>query len=162
MKWMALLLSLISVPASADQAFLGYGLGVFGSARHSPSETKILNLGYRKKLLSGIYWQSKVGIWGDGSGDHSRKSSGYGSSGLSLQVQFQPVEIRTGWSLAAISSPDSYLGYYFPQFNGELYLGVRDQFSNAIGVQYEHISSAGIVTPNQGRDFCTLQLSREF
>lgn len=153
---------LISSTAIADSVYVGYGLGTFNSAKNSASETKIGQVGYLFDLYGGTYLSGKVGYWGDGSGNPTRKSSAYLSSGVGLLIDLRPIEIRSGWSLAFITTPDSYLGGRFPQFNGELYLGLRDKSGNGIGVQCEHISSAGLITPNAGRDFCIVQLSNRW
>lgn len=160
--FLSILAIILSSTAMADEAFLGYGLGVFNSAKQSSGEVKAFQLGYRDDLIDGFYWQYKLGFWGDGSGDKGRSSSGYASTGPGFRVDLNPIEIRTGWGIAAITSPDSYLGGRFPQFNGELYMGVRDKHGNGIGFQYEHISSAGLVTPNQGRDLVILQMSQRW
>lgn len=143
----------------ADEVFFGYGVGVFNSAKDSPTEVKVANIGYRADILAGIYWQFKVGYWGDGSGDNSRHNSAYISSGPGIRVDLAPIELRSGWGLAAITNPDSYLGGYFPQFNGELYLGLRDKWGDGLGIKYEHVSSAGLLQPNLGRDFAALEIS---
>lgn len=143
----------------ADDAFGSFGVGVANSAKNSKGETKVGNLGYREYVAEGIYLQYKGGFYGDGSGDPSRSSSFYASFGPGMLVDLRPVEMRAGYGLAAISAPDSYLGGRFPQFQGEAYFGFRDPKGNGIGLQYEHISSAGFVTPNMGRDFLVLQLS---
>ena len=152
-------LLLFASPAFADEVFFGYGVGVFNSAKTSPTEAKVANLGVRTDLFGGFYWQFKLGYWGDGSGDPNRHNSAYISSGPGILVDLRPVEIRSGWGLAAITNPDSYLGGRFPQFNGELYLGLRDRYGSGIGVKYEHISSAGLIQPNEGRDFAALEIS---
>lgn len=159
MRKLLCLLLLISNVALADEGFLGYGVGVFHDADQYTGQNKYFEVGYRSDIWEGIMWQYKGGFWGEGSQDTTRKNGFWISSGPQFQVDLQPLEIRTGWGLAMISNPDSQLGGRFPQFNGELYLGLRDKRGNAIGFQYEHISSAGLVTPNQGRDFVTLQLS---
>lgn len=141
----------------ADETFLGYGLGAFNS-----NDTKVLNLGYREDIWEGIYWQYKGGFWIDTSGGPGRSGSIYLSSGPGLMIDLNPIEIRNGIGLAMITNPDSYLGGPFPQFNEELYIGVRDKKGNGIGIQYEHISSAGIWQPNMGRDFLMIQLSQRW
>lgn len=161
-KTLIALLALISTPALADTMYSGYGLGVFNSAKSSAAEVKVGHIGYLKDLWDGVYWQAKVGYWGDGSGDGSRRNSAYVSTGPGLLIDLGQVEIRSGWGLAAISTPDSYLGGHFPQFNGDLYVGLRDKRGNGIGLQYEHTSSAGLVTPNAGRDFILLQISQSW
>ena len=148
--------------AQAEEAFVGYGLGVFHSAEKSPVETKILQVGYRVDLLDGFYWQARAGYWNDSSHELDRKSSGYASTGFGFLIDLKPMEFRSGWGIGGVTTTDGFLGGYFPQFNGELYVGARDKNGHGIGLQYEHISSAGIVTPNQGRDFVTLQLSTKW
>lgn len=156
------LIMLLSVSAQADEVFSSYGVGAFNSAKNSPAEVKVVNVGYRPELYNGFYWQFKAGYWGEGSGDESRKSSFYASTGPGLMIDLKPIEIRSGWGLCAITQPDAYLGGRFPQFNGELYFGLRDRKDNGIGVKYEHISSAGLVVPNDGRDFFILEISQRW
>lgn len=155
----SILILVFSTNILADEYFLSYGLGVINSADYYPAQTKVANIGYRSYFLPGFYWNYKAGFWVDNSPVSNRSGSIYGSVGLGMKVQIEYVEARAGWGLAAISSPDSYLGGRFPQFNGEVYLGLRDVVGHGIGIQYEHISSSGIVMPNNGRDFLLLQLS---
>lgn len=150
---------LISSTSLCDEYFLGYGLGVFGSADYSPAQVKTINLGYRSYFFPGFYLSYKAGFWADNSPEIDRKNSFYGSIGAGMKVNVRPMEFRAGWGLAVISNTDSYLGGIFPQFNGELYAGFRDETGHGIGLDYEHISSSGLVMPNRGRDFLLLQLS---
>lgn len=150
---------LMATSSHAQEIGFSYGLGVFNSAKVSPTELKVANLAYRLELYNGIYWQTKVGYWGDGSGDPNRHSSFYLSTGPGLLVDLNPVELRSGWGLTAINRADSYLGGVFPQFNGEVYAGLRDKKGDGMGLKYEHISSAGLITPNLGRDFLMIEMS---
>lgn len=143
----------------ADEAFIGYGVGVFNDANDFLGQNKYAYVGYREFLYKGIYWQEKGGFWGEGSPDQSRKSGGWISSGPGLEMDLEPFEMRSGYGLAAITSPDSQLGAVFPQFNGELYLGLRDKKGDGVGFEYDHISCASFCSPNEGRDFVTVQLS---
>lgn len=161
-KFLLIMASMASVTAQADEAFFSFGVGVANSAKHSAGETKVGSIGLRQEIYQGIYWQWKGGFYGDGSGDPTRKGSGYVSAGPGMLIDLKPIEMRAGYGLAAITTPDSYLGGRFPQFQGEIYIGFRDHRGNGIGVQYEHISSAGLVTPNNGRDFMVLQLSQQW
>lgn len=163
MKYSLLALTaLFCTMARADEAFMGFGVGVAGSAKYHTGEVKVGDVGLRDEIYRGIYWQSQVGFFGDGSGDPHRNSSGYVSGGLGMLIDLKPIEMRAGYSIAAITTPDSYLGGRFPQFLGEAYVGVRDHRGNGMGLAYTHISSAGLVTPNQGRDFVILQLSQQW
>lgn len=156
------LLALSSLTAQADEGFFSFGVGEGNSAKQHTGEVKVGSIGIREELYQGIYLQYKLGFFGDGSGDPTRKGSLFGSIGPGMLIDLHPVEIRAGYGLAAISTPDSYLGGSFPQFQGEAYVGFRDYRGNGIGLSYEHISSAGFSTPNQGRDFMVLQLSQKW
>lgn len=158
----ALIVLFAASQAHAQEVFFGYGVGTFSSAKDAPSEVKTASLGYRGELYNGIYWQAKGGYWLDNSGDLSRKGSIYFSTGPSFLVDLKPIEIRSGIGLAFITQSDSYLGGNFPQFNEELYMGVRDKFGNGIGIKYEHISSAGLIQPNVGRDFVSVEISTKW
>ncbi len=158
----AILCLLAGAPAHADEAFVGYGLGVFNSADEWIGQVKVGEVGYRHFLFDGVYWQNKAGYWGEGSNDKTRRASAWVSSGVGMELDLQPFEMRSGYGLAAISHPDSQLGSRFPQFNGELYVGLRDKEGDGVGFQYEHISCASFCSPNQGRDFVILQLSQKW
>lgn len=148
----AILLFLLStITAHCDETFFSYGAGVFKSV-----DTKMLNMGYRTDSFFGFNWQIKVGGW------ISPESNVYLSSGPQFLVDVGPIELRNGLSLCAIGNSDRFLGGRFPQFNSELYLGLRDKNGNGIGIQVEHISSAGIFNPNLGKDFIMLQLSSKW
>lgn len=162
MRYFLLLFSLFLYSCSCfadSEQFIGFGVGEGLSAKSSAGETKMFNIGEREFLIRGIYWENKLGYWGDGSGDPSRRSSLFGSSGFGMEVDLAPVEFRAGTGLAIISTPDSYLGGRFPQFNENLGMTLRDKHGDGIGLTYSHFSSAGFVTPNLGRDFLTLELS---
>lgn len=129
------------------------------SAIDSRTETKTFDVGYREFLFKGIYWQNKLGFWADDSGNPDRSSSLYGSSGIGMMVDLAPIELHVGSGLAIVSTPDIYLGGNFPQFQSEIGVTLRDKSGDGIGLTYSHISSAGILSPNQGRDFIALELS---
>jgi Lipid A 3-O-deacylase (PagL) len=148
--------------AKADETFLGYGLGVFSSADQRTTQTKILETGLRSDIWEGLYLQNKLGFYVDSSQNLDRKSSAFVFTGIGLEINFSAIEIRNSASFGAISTPDSMLGGRFPQFNEEFYLGLRDRKNNGIGVKYSHISSAGLESPNMGRDFVMLQLSQRW
>ena len=61
-----------------------------------------------------------------------------------------------------ISSTDVALGGYF-QFNETAYLGIRDpNTDDSIGIAYNHFSSAGLESPNVGKDFMCLEIKFPF
>ena len=159
---LVLLSLLLTSNSFADEVFGSYGLGIFKSALNSRTEVKVASFGYRAELYDGYYWQYKGGYWSEQSGDPTRKSSAYFSTGPGVTIDLSPIEFRGSWGICAITQTDSYLGGNFPQFNGEIYAGVRDKRQNGIGVKYEHVSSAGVFTPNQGRDLVTVEFSQRW
>lgn len=143
----------------ADDLFFSYGIGVAESQIYEVAETKILDIGLRRSILDGFYWNLEGGLWVDSSGDPTRNGSTFLSTGPGFLVDLNPIEIRNAYGISYISSPDAYLGGSFPQFHGEFYIGARDKSGNGIGFKYSHFSSAGIEQPNIGRDFIILELS---
>lgn len=136
-------------------SFARYGLGVFDSADYGRASVKTVSFGYQEKIFGSIYKQFEAGLWTDSSG-HGRTGSGFGSASLGLDVSPGDITLRCSGGLAAITSPDSMLGGWF-QFTQDFLFGVHDRQGNLIGINYKHISSAGIYHPNMGRDFVTIQ-----
>ena len=156
-----LLLLLFSTTAMADEAFVGYGLGILRGADTFLGQTKYVDLGYREFMWDGIYWQNKLGGIGEGSPDQTRKGGAWASTGLGLEVELQPLELRGGGALAGITNPDSQLGGYF-QFNEDVSVGLRDKKGDGIALQYNHLSCGTLCSPNLGRDFVILELSQKW
>jgi len=156
---LALLCLLASAPTHADEAFVSYGVGVFHDADQWLGQMKIAEGGYRHFVFDGVYVQAKVGYWGEGSNDKERKNSAYAAVAPGMEVDLRPIELRGSYGVAIITTPDTQLGTRFPQFNGEIYIGLRDRRGDGIGIEYQHFSCASFCSPNQGRDAAALQLS---
>jgi hypothetical protein len=156
-----LFISIMWLDAHADEAFVGYGVGIFRGADQFLGQTKYAELGYRDFLYEGLYWQNKLGFVGEGSADTTRKSGGWASSGLGLETNLLPIELRGGAALAGITAPDSQLGGYF-QFNEDISVGLRDTKGDGIALQYNHISCGSLCSPNLGRDAVILELSQKW
>ncbi len=159
---LVLLCLLATAPAQADEAFVGYGVGMFHDADQWLGQMKIAEIGYRHFFFDGVYAQGKVGYWGEGSNDKERKSSGYAAVAVGMEIDLRPIEMRGSYGVAGITTTDSQLGARLPQFNGEVYFGVRDRFGNGLGIEYQHFSCASFCSPNQGRDAGMLQLSKKW
>ena len=141
MKWLLFLALLVPRVASAyEEGFIGFGPGL-------GIDNKYLELGHREDLWYNVYWQYKfiashtaITVLGD----------------VGLQIDFKPIELRSGLGMGATSNPDSGNGV-FPQLNSETYIGVRDINGNGIGLQYEYLGNFG-----QGQNFIILQISQRF
>ena len=63
--------------------------------------------------------------------------------------------------MALITNTDARLSSVF-QFKHTVGVGVRDYRNVEIGVDYSHISNAGLSLPNAGRDLVQLRMSVPF
>lgn len=153
-----LVLLLLSTPALAqqDQVLIDGGLGVFNSGKKSLSETKMISLGVQEDVWGPLKDRVVLGGWIDNAGG-GRNGSAFGAGQIGFEVNSNGLvgSIFTGPAL--ISSPDVLLGGRF-QFMDDLHLGIQDKDSNYIGIMYRHLSSAGLETPNIGRDIIAIEL----
>jgi hypothetical protein len=154
-KLFVLVTLLISTTAHAG-SFWRYGVGIFSSADYGKVETKMFSLGYEEDWFGPFIKQYEVGVFAD-QGGHGRRSGGFGNFSMGVEVNPGYLVLRSTWGVGAITCPDSMLGGWF-QFNQDLLVGLRDNKGNAIGLDCKHISSAGIYSPNTGRDFLTIQV----
>lgn len=157
--WILLKVSLvIYLPsAAADENLLSYGLGVFHSAENWPTETKFIRVAHRGDFDHISYWQAEGGLWVDTAGN-GRYSSSFLAASVGLKIDLSPIYFSNSFGLAAIAVPDTYLGGVFPQFTEEFTIGVKGTNNTSLGLSYKHFSSAGIISPNMGRDFLILSL----
>lgn len=158
--WVGILLKaslMCEKSAAADENVLSYGLGVFHSAEHYPVETKFLRVARRQDFDRLSYWQGEVGLWTDTAGQ-GRTGSGFAALSVGVKIDLKLVHFKNSLGLAAITSPDAYLGGVFPQFTEEFTVGVDGVNGTSLGLAYKHISSAGLVNPNMGRDFLILSI----
>lgn len=117
------------------------------------------SVGVQEDLWFALKDRFTVGGWVDSS---SGKSSSFlGSTQLGFEVDNGGVLASIFSGPAMISNPDSLLGGYF-QFMTDVHFGIQDKQSNYFGIMYRHISSAGIETPNIGRDIIGLELRTPF
>jgi Lipid A 3-O-deacylase (PagL) len=148
---------LYAMSAKADEVYLTGAVGVFNSGKSSLSETKYTAAGYRTSL--GWFKQDlELGGWID------RVPGRSGSAYSAYQVGWEvdgPMIMRVMTGPAFISTTDEYLGGHF-QLKDDFYLGIKDTEGRTMGVKYNHISSAGIETPNIGRDFFGLEIGLSF
>lgn len=149
--------ALYSLPSSSLYATAA--VGVFNSGKQSTAESKYLGLGYRDALGYGLTYQYEVGGWTD-IAKHGRKGSAYGTAQIGVEAD-AGITIRAMVGPALISTPDAYLGGTF-QFNEDFYAGIRGANGNTAGFKYKHISNAGIMQPNVGRDFAGLEVGIPF
>lgn len=148
--------SLLMEDSYADDLVLDGGIGVLNSGKKSLSETKMLTLGIQGDLIGPLKDRAVIGGWLDNSGK-GRTGSAVTSGQLGFEVNSGGLVAGIFTGPALISNPDVLLGGPF-QFMDDLHIGIQDRSGYYIGLMYRHLSSAGIETPNIGRDIVSLEL----
>lgn len=144
----------------ADQVITDVGLGAFGSKGASVSQDKFTKLGLQEEIWSPFQERFNLGGWIDD------RSPGYSSAAfMGYQIGFEVTNdvlqgsVWTGPTM--LTSTDQMLGGIF-QFNETIFFGIVDKDKNSIGIAYNHFSSAGLETPNLGRDYLGLEIKCPF
>lgn len=137
--------------AQDDQWVVDGGLGVSNSA---PS-MKMLTVSLQEDAWGPLKQKFSVGGWLDSS--TTNKSSALVSSQLGFEVNSNDIIGGVFSGPCILTSTDSLLGGYF-QFMSDLHLGIQDRDNNYFGVFYRHISSAGLESPNIGRDVVGIEI----
>lgn len=125
----------------------------------SAAEDRIANKGLSVGYQSEHGWlQTKLegGFWADTR--PGTRSSAFGFAGIGVEPQSGPIYLNFFQSIGGITHTDNQLGGNF-QFMEEFGIGFRDPVNlTAIGFFYRHISNAGLVQPNRGRDYLGIQI----
>lgn len=160
--WTVLMLGGLILFAKADDtqsgAYFKYGLGIFNSAKNSKAEVKMVSVGHQSPIFGYMIKQWEVGGWMDSRSDLGRKSSGFANGSIGVNIDIGNFYAQSLWGAGVVTTRDSMLGGNF-QFNQDLGLGLKDSRGVGIGLNYKHISSAGIFKPNEGRDFFAIKLT---
>ncbi len=150
LKTISLLILLLSNLANADVSLsFGAGKNILGNSHENFEKVGII--GYQSEFSNDLFIKPEVGFF-TGNGESFWISPLVGVEILSLIGQ----EIHFAIGPAYLQNTDSILGGHF-QFVLEAGAGITDGIFY-LGLAWNHISDAGLVLPNQGRDFITLQL----
>ncbi len=152
-------LSLCCRIAAADQMAFKYGLGTL-LPDNSGRNVKAFSLSYQDYMGFGITEQFELGAFGDTFG-HGRESSAFAFYSLGTTVDAEPFRLQALWGAGGISNPDNRLGGLF-QFTHDLCFSLYNRTGESIGIGYKHISSAGLSSPNRGRDFILMRMGVNF
>ncbi len=152
-----LLLSIILIVSTLANAELissvGVGKGILKA--NGTLFERVGIIGYQKNINSNLFIRPELGYFGDLSKEG--KSSSWVSSLIGAKVLTKSgITNHIAIGPSYLQNPDNTLGGHF-QFSLEGGVGLQDN-NVSIGLAWKHLSSAGIETPNNGRDFIVLQL----
>lgn len=158
MNYLAYLLLLLSSVSYAETSpYFKYGLGIFHSAEPRFTTVKTLSLGVQMPFFAGLIQQVEAGAWVDTSGIDGRSGSQYLGWSTGVDITAGYLNAQSLWGVTGITNTDNMLGGHF-QFHQDLFLGLKDAKKHYIGFNYSHFSSAGLSSPNLGRDLLSLKI----
>ena len=153
---LAILLILFgSVAYAQDETIVSGGIGISNSGKKSLAETKMLTLSFQEDLWGPLKQRGTLGGWIDNAGG-GKTGSALAAAQIGWEIERNGIVASVFSGPCLLSETDILLGGHF-QFMDDLHLGIRDVSGYYIGVIYRHISSAGIATPNIGRDIVGLE-----
>ena len=152
MRLITLLAFLVSIPTQA--AYLKFGGSIGNSVTFG---TKFLAIGHQDHLLSLLDYQLESGYILD-----NEFPGLYRALYVSIAPGFSIVKtdyyLKVFCGPALISNTDVHLSSIF-EIATDIELGLRDIRGLDLGVGYKHMSNAGLVPPNLGRDFLYFKIN---
>ncbi len=157
-----MIIALLMVPTLQAEAgtYANYGIGIFHANDYNSAAVKSFSVGHNEQLFGPVIYQYEGGYFGDSSG-HGREPSGFGSGELGVEADPGYFVLRSLWGVGFITTPDAMLGGPV-QFNQDFLIGVKGNNGAIIGLDYKHMSSAGLERPNLGRDFILIHVELPF
>jgi hypothetical protein len=145
-------------PAHGADYSLRFGPSVQAGA--PDGSAKLFGLRREAYQFYGVYLAEEIGGFVD-NGGKGRSGSGFGSVQLGVEPGAEVGMYGKAFlGPCVITARDSQLGG-FGQFCSNVGLGMRDQYS-FLGVNYVHMSSAGLAMPNHGRDWLVFEMGLRF
>lgn len=140
---------------SAEGTFVKYSVNAQSSGL---AAQKGLSFGHQDEFLFFLEKKWEAGFWADNSHVEGAKSGGFGSYSIGVEPMYESLYVNFFQGVGFITHPDTVLGGPF-QFFEDFGIGIRDRSRGiSLGLQYKHISSAGIYLPNHGRDTFGIQV----
>ena len=128
----------------------------FGGMLNEPvlTQNKLLAVGYQAPLGKLFDYQLEVGTFNDNISDFKTV---YGGPSLGLSVGGDSAYVKAFCGPVFVSYTDQHLSTPI-EFNTDFEIGIKDRRGVNIGVGYKHMSNAGTVGPNIGRDFVYIKV----
>lgn len=156
MRYLITILLFLTSHVYAGQYYGSYGVGVFQKESKSFADVKLFNIGTQWDLYKLFKQKFEAGVWTDVKFEN-RRSSGYAAYSVGIRVEPQFLYVESYWGAGLITHTDGMLSTNI-QFMNDTGIGVQDNAGRFIGINYKHISNAGISYPNLGRDFLTIKV----
>ncbi len=145
-----LLLILLTTGAYGGELILGGGL----SNNDDSKGQRLFRIEYLAPINHTFFWKAEGGVF-----------NGYDLyTGLSLGFQAATTDglfARYSLGPSYVANTDYRLSSNF-EFNHDFELGIRDKSGLEISIGLKHMSNAGLVPPNNGRDFVTVGVGVHF
>jgi hypothetical protein len=152
--WTIALTLLFSLTSRADDYSFKYGMGLQDAK--PTGNIKQFSLRTESRVLGPLHDATEGGLWVDNLGD-GRRGAVYGKYQLGVKPGAEVgVYASAFWGIELQSTTDTQLGGIL-QFSQDAGIGIRDETS-FVQATYSHVSSAGIWSPNRGRDFVLLSI----
>ena len=149
-------LFVLGAAAARADVYGEFGIGISHPARAVESGAKNVELGY----TNGIHWgrfQAGLGGWVDKSGHPGARNSAYTQFSMGLEPDLGKWFVNYFFGPSYVLRTDALLGSHW-QFFQEVGIGVKDYRGIRLGIVAKHLSNAGIIRPNKGRNFINLRV----
>lgn len=137
----------------ADSWTLRGGPGI--SADGPTGATKMFGMRTESLAFKGLYSANEFGAWVDNRPGASNAAFTKAQLGV-VTGQERGWFAKAFVGPALISSRDAYLGGFL-QFAEDFGIGLRDK-DTSVSISYSHFSSAGLSSPNKGKDFLVFEI----
>jgi hypothetical protein len=159
--WTIMLTILFHYTARADSLGIKYGLGIIDGGPTTQVKTGAVRYEEESLEVYPLVLAAEVGLWTDTGKARGREGSAYTAWQVGLRPHSEHVYVKSFVGVCGITHRDSQLGGFFPEFKEDFGLGFQDRDS-FVGLDLGHISSAGIWSPNKGRDLVTVEVGVRF
>lgn len=148
-------LFLLLIPISSFSQVIGFKEGI-GITNSFTGNITAFSLSWEDRYNQILKQKTEFGLWTDKMKNHS--GSGYGAYSLGIKVIPNSFYLEAYLGGAFVTHTDKLLSTHF-EFMHDLGFGLQDG-RKSIGLNFKHLSNAGIKKPNIGRNF--VQLSVKF